>query len=672
MSVDLDVVERYRIEPPTPRESEWESRIDVADYAIFRTKLELICEEAKAIMVRMGISDAIQAGDCICGIYSIHGDMAVASLGTYLHAATGQIPIKYARKHYADDPSVGLRDGDNFFANEALYGGIHNPDMMNVIPLMVDGELIGWAGAASHEPETGAIVPGGLVPGAKSRYEEGLKVPPLKIGENFRLKTDVMTMVANNVRDERTILNDMRARSAACMKLRQRVLELVAETGTGFFVGMLRKLLTSAAQGARNRIAQLNDGTFRHSVFFDTRGYEEGLGRISIALIKKGDEITIDMTGTSPQTQCYLNTRPHVVRAIMIGDLCQYLFSDLPASSALLDPFTVIVPDGSCFKPSLDAPLTGGARLGSWAAQAIHGCVNKLIFDSPFRDRVALPLGSGRNVAHASRNQFDQTVMGLIPGAMNAQGGGAQPTMDGTDAAGMWFSGMGDSLDIEHEELRTPFLYMYRNIPRDQGGFGKYRGGSGAANCIVVHNAMSPVSMVSVIGTARFPMDPGMFGGYAGGVCPMTEIKGGGWHDMLGRGAAELPTTFHDLIERQAVPGQYNIDANIRKSPYAHGDSLAFIASSAGGYGDVLERAPELVERDLHRGFISSGVAERVYKVAFDGNAVDVDATQAMRDAERADRKRRGHAYDAFITQWRKLRPRPEIIREFGPWDDAQ
>lgn len=674
MPLDFEVMDRYRLEEPTAVESEWSAKLTPAEYAIYRVKLELICEEAKQVLVQMGVSDAIQAGDCIVGIYTARGDLAVSAVGTYLHAATGQIPIKYAIKHYGSDPTVGVRDGDNFFANEALYGGIHNPDQLNVIPIMIDGEIVAWAAAASHEPETGAIDPGGMPPGATSRWDEGLKVPPIKIGENFRLKTDVMNTIVNNVRDERMIANDMRARSAACLKIRQRLLDLMGEKGPEFLIGLLRRLVDDAAEGARRRIAQLNDGIFRHNIFFDTRGYKEGLGRIAIKLVKHGDRITIDLTGTSPQTQSFLNTRPHIVRAVLIGDLCQYLFSDLPASSGVLEPFDIIAPEGTCVNPSVDAAISGSVRMTPMVCQGIHMCINKLMFDSPFRDRVAVPLGTAsRNMAHGGRNQFNQIVTGLIPACMNGAGGGARPTMDGVDGAGFYFSGWGDTLDVEHEELRTPFLYAFRNIPRDQGGFGKYRGGAGVSNCLVVHGATGAYNIISLVVTAKFPIDQGLFGGYAAGLSPVVELKEGQWEAMFHEGDPNLPTTYHALAEKQAVRGSYQLNSMVRRSPFVNGESVAIIASSAGGYGDALERDLDLVQEDLRRGLLSVGAAEKVYHVACapDTGIIDRAASEARRDEERIARRRRGMLYGDFLRGWAGRRPRPEIIQWFGPWPEA-
>src|SRR5687768_2750605 len=118
MRLDTELVQRYRLE----RRSDWEEKtvdaIDATDFAVYSTKLELICEEGQQIMVKTGISEAMQAGDCIVGVYTAAGDLSLACVGTCLHAATGQIPNKFILKYYWDDPTVMVRDGDVFFTNE--------------------------------------------------------------------------------------------------------------------------------------------------------------------------------------------------------------------------------------------------------------------------------------------------------------------------------------------------------------------------------------------------------------------------------------------------------------------------------------------------------------------------------------------------------------------------
>ena len=123
-------------------------------------------------------------------IFTANGDLINASCGTYLHAIIQPIVIKFIQKYYMDNP--GIRDGDIWYTNDALYGGIHNPDQVALMPVFHKGQLIAWASAALHTTETGAIEPGGMPVSAKSRFEEGLDLPPIKIGENFELRNDFL------------------------------------------------------------------------------------------------------------------------------------------------------------------------------------------------------------------------------------------------------------------------------------------------------------------------------------------------------------------------------------------------------------------------------------------------------------------------------------------------
>ncbi|MGB3129851.1 MAG: hydantoinase B/oxoprolinase family protein, partial [Dehalococcoidia bacterium] len=156
MPIDEEVLNRVRTEEPTELEREWMDKIGIDEFSVYLTKLELICEEAKQNMIMTGLSPAIQGMDCGVGVYTAAGDLVAASVGTYLHICSGQVPIKYILKYYKDDPSVGIHEGDVFFCNDVLYGGFHNMDMLNIVPVFWEGDLIAWVVAAAHEPETGA------------------------------------------------------------------------------------------------------------------------------------------------------------------------------------------------------------------------------------------------------------------------------------------------------------------------------------------------------------------------------------------------------------------------------------------------------------------------------------------------------------------------------------
>ena len=139
-----------------------------ADYEIYNEKLLNILDEAREIFVRSGVTSLLRSGDLILSVYTANGDLADDSAGTYLHAVSAVMPVKYVLQEFLEEPTVGVNEGDIFYFNEGTLGGVHNPDQMAFMPVFNDRELIAWTAALVHQPETGANEPGGseLGPGA--------------------------------------------------------------------------------------------------------------------------------------------------------------------------------------------------------------------------------------------------------------------------------------------------------------------------------------------------------------------------------------------------------------------------------------------------------------------------------------------------------------------------
>src|SRR5512146_3184967 len=136
MAVDrATLVAWIKPSPPTADELAAAKRLQPGDLEIYGEKLNAIVDEAHDVFVRTGVSSFLHSGDLVVGIYDAAGNMVAASCGVYLHAVTAQLPIKYVRRHFADEPTVGIREGDIFYVAEALYGGIHNPDQMAILPI---------------------------------------------------------------------------------------------------------------------------------------------------------------------------------------------------------------------------------------------------------------------------------------------------------------------------------------------------------------------------------------------------------------------------------------------------------------------------------------------------------------------------------------------------------
>ena len=175
------------IKPVAASHEELEAMAELAagDYEIYSEMLTIIVQEGKEIMTKMGISSMLHSGDSMAGLYTAAGDLVTTVCGTYLHCVTGQIPIKFILKYWRDNPSVGVHAGDVFYCNEAIYGGIHNPDQFAIMPIFHEDELIAWSVVGAHQSETGGKEPGGEVTTARTRHDEGMKLIPIKIGETL-------------------------------------------------------------------------------------------------------------------------------------------------------------------------------------------------------------------------------------------------------------------------------------------------------------------------------------------------------------------------------------------------------------------------------------------------------------------------------------------------------
>lgn len=675
--LDQELIKRgFRPDEPTPKEVQCMQQVDAIDFSIYTRRLELACFESREVLKKLGISTLIQAGDTAHSIYTSNGDLSLAEVGTYMHVVTGSIPIRYVLKHYANEPTVGVRDGDIFFCNEAIYGGIHNPDMIVFMPVFYKGELIAWVAAAAHETETGATQPGGMPTFAKSRYDEGLKVPPLKIGENFKLRRDIVELFENSVRYPLMMTNDTAAKVVACLRLRERLLEIVEKKGSEFVIGLLRKIISSTSETVKQRISRIHDGKYRCVTFIDTAGSEESLVRLPVTLTKDGDSMFFDLTHASPQVPGSYNSFQHQVEAVFASLIFQYFLNDVPASAGCLEPFKFKTTKGSLLDANLDAAISNSVYLLPQVINAIQVLLIKALYSSDeFRkdEYVSLPLGSaGRGVTLSGKNQWGKSVTNTLVVIGNSKGGGARPDADGLDSAGFYYSGYATAADCELDESSLPIITLWRRYSLDGGGPGKFRGGSGVSFGWMVAN-VDRVSLTTRGSGTRFPHTLGIFGGYPSPTRPIVILRGGGnkrWLSTLER-IPENEIDLVDLSKKGKVQGDLFVGPNTNPTMnLREGDVFAICSANSAGFGDVLERDQHLVVADLKLGVVSRWAAENVYKIVFDGDSLVVDQkkTEEARQKERERRKKQGRPYAEFVKEWALKKPPTEALKYYGEW----
>jgi N-methylhydantoinase B/oxoprolinase/acetone carboxylase alpha subunit len=662
--------------PVTAYEKECAAKVRQGDYEIGVQITNDILDEAMEIFVRSSRSYFGVSGDSMVAIFTANGDLINASCGTYLHAIIQPIVIKFIQKYYRDNP--GIRDGDIWYTNDALYGGIHNPDQVALMPVFHKGQLIAWASAALHTTETGAIEPGGMPVSAKSRFEEGLNLPPIKIGENFELRKDFLEFYSvYGLRAPAMFISDLRARCTTADRVRVRLLELADRRGQDFVVGLMRRMCETAEEGAREKIRALPDGKFRAVVFNDAIGWTPALVRACyLTLTKQGERLIFDFHGTSPENPSSYNVHPQAVVGHIANFFYEYLFHDLPICSTTFAPIDFVFPEGILLNPDKSAATSCCVFIGMQARCATHNAFAKMAFSSAglWRQIAAAPGSQHTSQICAGLSQWKLAIADVLSFSLNTMGQGGRAASDGMDAYGFAWCAFGRAPDSEQVESELPITVTLSQHWKDSCGHGLHRGGAGGVQQWMIHKMPELVSMCMGNGT-KVPLGQPLFGGYASAPIPGISVRKADLLELMRNGDPSVTLDHREILDKRTIHGEWNYEL-VARTPkvYAEGDLLFGFSGGGPGYGDPLERDPQELLEDLRKNIISDWTAQNIYRLAYDPERRKLDAgkTREQRDAERLARLARGKPYDEFERDWNKLSPPKEILQWYGSWPDAK
>lgn len=662
------------LDPITEVERRGMARLSDIDVEIMTHKLSSIVEEARDVYMSLSISEGIITGDMNCGLFTAKGDPVVVGTGIYFHTLLNNAQLKYILKYYRDDPSVGLADGDIFFFNEELAGGVHNLDMFTAMPIFWEGELVAWAEVGGHQGDTGSITAGGFAPTAKSRYEEGFHMPAVRIGRDFQIRRDVLDYMTGSVRNPLVFEADIKSRVATLFQIRRRFLREIERRGVEPVVGAMRQVLVRGEASARARLREINDGVFRSILFNDEHGTFFGLTRVPMTVVKEDDSLAIILQGVSPENdEGPFNSSWHLTRAATAVYLFSYFFRGLlPANAGLLEPVSYYV-EGPSMMNAPDELAHGLAnQTCSFATQNLYMVGAKMLFDSRHREAVQAPQSRNYSLpifAGDNRRGYFAVNYG---GAANAGGGGGRYDMDGEHALGFYWGPWTDAGEVEEQDERLPHLVLSRKLDKNFHGFGKYRGGTPLLE-VAMGCGDAACAMSSWGSCDKLSFNFGLFGGYAGPPNPRLVIRDS---DLARRVQAgeDVELGQYALLAQKQIGGTYEVTSSSKDAQgFGEADLVVHSVGAGGGYGDVLERDPDLVLRDLAEALITHDVAEKIYGVILDDvGGIDVAATDRKRGAIRAERLAKGQGFDAFVKTWAKKRPLDSIIEKYGNWPEPR
>lgn len=677
---DPEIMRNHAIQPRSTLEDEILQRgVDAHQVHHVRGLINSALSEAFTMVNQMGAAPGAKWGDLVTAIYTAPGDLAmIAPHGIIAFAACCFYPIRFIVKNWIDDPTVGVRDGDGFIHNDARYGGVHNTDQSMMVPLFYQGELVCWLSATIHEGENGACEPGGMPAAAESKYDEGIKMSPFKVVENFQLKRDLVTFLQNSVRDPRLQLEDMKVKLHAVLRLRERILALLDQFGRDALIGTLRIHLEDVETEMRRRIRELPDGTTRVLQFMDSTLRENALQKVALAVTVKGDRMTLDFRGSSPQfMNRSVNTNIASFKAALATGLLQNIWPDLPHTMAVLSPIEIITDRNSIMDAEGEMPQAMSLMPLFKACVAWNVPMAKFSYGLPHKYSaiVAPQYDQAATFIYGGITQHGD-ITGNFCADINGNGQGARSHADGEHSVSPVFGFMCDSGEHEIAEEDTPIIRLgAQRLAKDRIGWGKYRGGMGYEQIATARGSGLWGFMTGCEGS-KFPSAQGLFGGYSCPAYQLMKIKGINVFDVLKRDpkAVEVFDIVQLMNQRPIPGGRYSShDMGMTFELCNEGEIYMICQGSGGGYGDVLERDPAAVMKDLAEALMSHENARDIYQVVYDEETLVVDeaATAERRAACRRERIARGKPFDAFCRDWVRPEPPPQVPY-FGSWDDPR
>ena len=579
---------------------------DYLALTLLHQQLVNICDEMAISMMRTAYSPIFSEGlDFSTLILDRDGELMAtaglnpAMLGASLYAATWMI---------REMGPESFHDGDIWIHNDPYRGGSHMPEHMMIAPIIIDGDIAAYVGNIAHMAEIGGMAPGSFAATATDIYQEGLRLPPIKLYDRGEPVKDVWRIILANHRTPANSWGDLHAMLGSLRVGERRLRALVEERGVGGTAGEFEQLKDFAERHIREEIRALPDGVYPAVDQFDDDGVTDRPYVIRLLMIVDGDRVVFDFSESDRQADGPINAPYVVTLSAALNGLLYFLGRRLPVNAGINRAVRVVARSGTICNVRHPGACVGGQ---TEYQPRVMEMITSSILSRIVPERAAAASGNTslnflfggedpRNGDYFAHYHFE------------ANGWGGRRTSDGNNAQIVPHANCRNT-PVEIFETRWPWLHHEYSLRHDSGGAGEHRGGLGVVREIEVFAPSITVSALADRGTKR-PF--GIVGGDDGAPTRILlqrrqEASFGSFRERLG---VTSPTKF----------------ANVRLS---QGDRVRLLSPSGGGYGEAWARDPELVRQDVIDGFVSIQSAREAYRVVLDTDgALDVGATTALRE----------------------------------------
>ncbi len=567
------------------------AEVDPITLEVIKNGLDSIADQMALVLMRTAYSPIVRDSlDYSTAVCDREGRMVAQGLLTALHL--GSFP--FAMRNLIERWGGRMAPGDIFMFNDPYgSGGMHLPDIYVIKPIFHEGNVEGYATCLVHHTDVGGITPGSIAVHATEIYQEGIRIPLLKLHDAGKANETLMAMLGANVRVPHKVLGDLRAQLASVTRGEQAYLDLLRRYGPAALARYVEALHAHAERVMREELSALPDGVYEFVDHIDGLGETPEPIRFQVRVEIKGDEAFVDWTGTSPQVKAAINAPgPFIYSATYLAFRC-LAGRDIPNTEGYMRPISVIVPKGSIINPSLPAAANARGITGFRAFDAVMGALAKAVPDRIPAAGEGGATNFGVGGVHAGEQYvFAETVMGCW---------GGRPDRDGIDGASNLAANQSNQ-PIELIEAENPVRVVRYGFVPDSGGPGRFRGGLGIVR---QYHFLADEGLMTFRTDRRTHLPYGVNGGRRGSPC-INILNPGPRHRLL----PVLPMEGYRIA--------------------AH-EEFCHVMAGAGGNGDPLTRAPDLVREDALDGKITAAYARAIYGVVLTGRERTVDAGQTAK-----------------------------------------
>jgi N-methylhydantoinase B len=565
-------------------------KVDPITFAVVRNRLISAANGMIETAAHCGVSSFLSTiMDCSFAILDADAAIIAQSEKGILLFLSSSSPATRGCIDFIGKENIG--PGDVIVSTVPEFTGNHASDAVLFTPIFFKDRLFGYATSKAHWQDVGAK--NTYPTDATNIYEEGLRLPPLKLFRKGRLQKEVLEIIRWNSRAPEQVWGDIQAQIAGCHFGEKQVTGLLEKYGVETVGACIKEMYDHSERITRLAIEKIPDGTWTAEDFMDSNGIDlEKPIKIKVAVTIKGSDITIDFTGSDPEQNGPMNGLWVTTLSAARMAVKALTSPELPANEGSNRPVTVIAPKGCVYNAGPDAPCFLCGNVASTILELVNKALYKVL---PER----VPACSGGDVCGVG-------FFGLDPGtgkhwatlSSAAIGNGADFFADGDNCTAhhsVAGSGSGSEGSMELTEATFPMLIESYELVSDSGGAGKNRGGLGSRMQI---RMLSPATLFAFIEKARSP------------------------HWGIDGGKEGLSNSL--VIQPVGRPGFEALKTS--GVAMAEGYRVIATAGGGGGYGDPLDRDVEKVRRDVINGYVSSAAARRDYGIVIDPDTLEIDA----------------------------------------------